>query len=137
MADPNSEANLALLDDDQVSPESVQAGHELSEANAPGLMGFFIGLTLGAIVMYLSIGAFFFALRRHEPEHLAQNALPPEPRLQTDPPGDFRRYLERENLKLSTYGWVDPKAGIAHIPIERAMDLLIEKAACGRPGGAP
>jgi hypothetical protein len=34
---------------------------------------------------------------------------------------------------LEHYGWVDRDAGIARIPIERAMDLLIEQA----EGGAP
>jgi len=39
-------------------------------------------------------------------------------------------------LRLHTYGWVDRRAGIARIPIERAMDLLATRAAA-RPEGKP
>ena len=28
---------------------------------------------------------------------------------------------------LNSYGWVDPKAGVVRIPIDRAMDLLLQK----------
>lgn len=33
----------------------------------------------------------------------------------------------REDLLLDTYGWVDREAGIAHIPIERAIELVLER----------
>jgi len=32
-----------------------------------------------------------------------------------------------EEKALYTYGWVDEKAGTVHIPIERAMDLLVQR----------
>ncbi|MCA1555006.1 MAG: hypothetical protein LC737_11585, partial [Chloroflexi bacterium] len=31
------------------------------------------------------------------------------------------------------YGWVDQSAGITHIPIERAMELLLERGLPTRP----
>jgi hypothetical protein len=34
-----------------------------------------------------------------------------------------RRDLEARRERLGTYGWVDQKAGIVHLPIERAMEL--------------
>ena len=33
-----------------------------------------------------------------------------------------------ESEKLSTYGWVDEEKGIVRIPIEEAMQKLIEEA---------
>jgi hypothetical protein len=36
--------------------------------------------------------------------------------------------------RLGSYGWVDRREGIAHIPIERAMEL-VEKGVRARPGG--
>ena len=33
----------------------------------------------------------------------------------------------REDAVLTTYGWVDRNTGVARIPIERAMDLLVER----------
>ena len=41
--------------------------------------------------------------------------------------------LARRRL-LSEYGWVDRSAGIVHIPVERAMDLVLARAGAGAPG---
>ncbi len=39
--------------------------------------------------------------------------------------------------QLSTYGWVDRRAGIVHVPIGRAMELVAEGVrAPARPGAA-
>lgn len=37
------------------------------------------------------------------------------------------KYRASQLQQLDTYGWVDRKAGIIRIPIDRAMDLLIEE----------
>lgn len=49
---------------------------------------------------------------------------PPAPRLQTDPRADLQALRARDAERLSTYAWVDREAGVARIPIERAMALL-------------
>ena len=61
--------------------------------------------------------------------------LPPEPRLQTDPYRDLRELLGAENAILESYGWVDQGAGIARIPIGRAMELLTERGLPARQSG--
>jgi hypothetical protein len=58
--------------------------------------------------------------------------VPPEPRLQTAPLRDLAALRAAENGVLDTYGWVDREAGIARIPVERAMALLAERAAVER-----
>ena len=40
----------------------------------------------------------------------------------------------KKSAVINGYGWVDRKAGIAHIPIDRAMDIL---ARTGLPQGRP
>jgi hypothetical protein len=50
---------------------------------------------------------------------------PPSPRLQSLPFADFDQLRAEENARLGSYGWVDESAGLAHIPIERAKDLLV------------
>jgi hypothetical protein len=37
-----------------------------------------------------------------------------------------RTYESRQQRLLSTYGWIDREQGIAHIPIERAMELTVQ-----------
>lgn len=53
--------------------------------------------------------------------------LPPEPRLQVNAPQDLKQYLDEEQKTLDTYGWVNKSAGVVRIPIDRAMDILIQK----------
>ena len=36
--------------------------------------------------------------------------------------------MKKEDLaRLSAYGWIDRAAGIAHIPVDRAIDIVVEK----------
>ncbi|MEA2625349.1 MAG: hypothetical protein QOD06_1394 [Candidatus Binatota bacterium] len=65
--------------------------------------------------------------------------LPPPPRLQTSPRQDLHDMREQEDRTLQEYGWIDPKAEIVRIPIERAMELLAERGLPARgavQGGA-
>lgn len=52
--------------------------------------------------------------------------LPPVPRLQDKPTLEMVQLRSMEEEILSNYGWVDKKAGIVHVPIERAMDMLAQ-----------
>jgi hypothetical protein len=49
---------------------------------------------------------------------------PPAPRLQTSPLEDLKALRAAEAERLGSYGWVDRKAGVVRIPIERAMELV-------------
>ena len=40
-----------------------------------------------------------------------------------------------ETEKLSSYGWVDKEGGIARMPIDRAMDVMLEKGFPARADG--
>jgi hypothetical protein len=51
------------------------------------------------------------------------------PRLQTMPGDDLTRYRAAQDGKLTSYGWVDRNAGVVHIPIDRAIELMAERAA--------
>jgi hypothetical protein len=46
---------------------------------------------------------------------------PPAPVLQLDPPADFKDFRAKEKTQLESYGWIDRNRGIAHIPIDEAM----------------
>lgn len=56
-----------------------------------------------------------------------QEQAPPEPRLQSDPAADMAAFRARQEASLRSYGWVDKQAGIARIPVDRAMHLLVER----------
>jgi len=61
------------------------------------------------------------------------DVLPPGPVLQPDPHAGLLVLRDAEDSVLTTYGWVEQEAGIARVPIGRAMELLIEKGLPVRP----
>jgi hypothetical protein len=50
----------------------------------------------------------------------------PLPRLQVNDEADLAALRREEEKKLTEYDWVDEKAGVVQIPIERAMRLLTD-----------
>jgi hypothetical protein len=60
----------------------------------------------------------------------------PQPLLETDERNELNDFRMQEANQLNSYGWVDQKAGVAHIPIERAMQLIAERGLPVQPSGA-
>jgi len=56
-----------------------------------------------------------------------ERRLPPLPRLQTTPEDELAEMRREEARILDSYGWADEKAGLARVPIERAIELLVDK----------
>ncbi len=56
---------------------------------------------------------------------LLQSKITPSPQVAS---GEALRDLRAtEDAALTTYGWVDRQNGVVHIPIDRAMDLLLQR----------
>jgi len=51
----------------------------------------------------------------------------PNPKLEEDERGQLNGIRLEEEKTLYSYGWVDEKAGTLRIPIDRAMDLLVQR----------
>ena len=54
-------------------------------------------------------------------------SLPPAPRLQVDPAVDLDQVRQSQEEMLNSYAWVDKASGTVRVPIDRAMDMLIER----------
>jgi hypothetical protein len=63
---------------------------------------------------------------RHISSEYPRSAFP-NPKLEEDERGQLNRSRLEEDKTLNTYGWADEKAGTVRIPIERAMDLLVQQ----------
>ena len=50
--------------------------------------------------------------------------VPQGPLLQADPEGELEVMLHGMNEHLDSYGWVDEGRGVAHIPIDKAIELV-------------
>jgi hypothetical protein len=53
--------------------------------------------------------------------------LPPGPRVQYSPRNDMLVLRHAQGERLAGWEWLDPEAGIARVPIERAMDFVLER----------
>src|SRR3981189_2513186 len=51
----------------------------------------------------------------------------PQPRLEENERKQFRSFIEDQDRKLATYGWVDKDKGTVRIPIDRAMELIEQR----------
>lgn len=57
----------------------------------------------------------------------------PQPRLETDERREINDFREHEEETLHSYGWVDQQGGVVRIPIDRAMELLVQRGLPTRP----
>ena len=68
--------------------------------------------------------------------------MPPEPMLQgvpgheTDPQLDLRLKRAADEAANEKYGWTDKQAGIARIPVEEAMKIIVSKGLPAVPAPA-
>ncbi|HEX6822734.1 MAG TPA: hypothetical protein VF123_11805 [Candidatus Sulfotelmatobacter sp.] len=61
------------------------------------------------------------------PEFTHGVVLPPEPQLQQLPRRDLGEYIDQQQFELHRYNVVNRQTGAVTIPIERAMDLLVQR----------
>ena len=124
--------------------------YEQSDVRAGAIVRFALALVVVVILASAFLLGLFKLLARQERRHdpppppLAQEGgqLPPAPRLQSTPLQDLEQLRAEEEKELTSYGWVDAKAGIAHIPIDEAIKIVAARglphaAASPAPSAAP
>lgn len=106
------------------------------------LIGVAVMITLASLVVWGMYGYLDKYARRHQPVQnpLVQKAASdtrvaapgdiekfPQPRLEKNERLEITDFRLQEERSLNSYGWLDEKAGVVHIPIERAMRLIVER----------
>lgn len=120
-----------------MNPQGHQTGegtHERRDADVINL-GMIWGVLLLTIVISLLIcWGILRAFNRERQvqerpriEMVEQAARFPRPQLLTQPGEELRQVELGAKTRLQTYGWVDRKAGLAHIPIANAKALLLAR----------
>jgi hypothetical protein len=138
-----------MTDEQNKSDQEIEhpdTHYERKDLSPHAVLLFLVGLAVVSVVIYFILWGFYGYLnafreqKRRLPtpletvhdnmntEQVIQRF--PEPRLQPNPAADLNKFRAQEEQILNTYGWVDQQAGVAHIPIERAMDII---AARGLP----
>jgi hypothetical protein len=120
-------------------------GHEANTIGVRGLVLFATALVGTCLLVLFLLGLWMkdFQRREDRAEALYPGRLDidvdqfPQPRLQQNPESDLAQ-VQREGLGLiNSYEWVDRQAGIARIPVERAMDILARTGLPKVPAPAP
>ncbi|GEM_PF-866069 len=128
---------LAIATVPASAPPHPARGHETRDANAKWIFAVVGALFVLGISIQLMIGRLAISLKhtppptdRWDPIANASHPAPSRPafpRLQISPPADLLAFHEKEEAELHGYSWVNKTSGIVHIPIERAMDLILQE----------
>jgi hypothetical protein len=124
----------------QSTQPAVKERLERSDVNFKAIVGFLIGLVVVAAILHAGLTSMFNRLRasaEKEDQRLMQQRVAasvaasrtffPSPREQISPRLDLQSLRARENTELNSYRWVDQTNGVVQIPIERAMELVIQR----------
>lgn len=108
-------------------------GHEVDEGDVRAISLTGVSLAIGVALVFLLVYGIFQYLAHHPTivtpvNPLAEiNRFPPQPRIEEHPALEIKELHSQEDNILSTYGWTDKKAGVVRIPIDRAMELQLER----------
>ncbi len=131
---------MATTEQSEQPDESVARARDV---NIRGVLLFGLWLAVAAVVVQVGVWVLYRALARQEtarerplPPLVVSNLkrTPPEPRLEPLPLAPRAKLTEEENGILTTYGWVDRNRGVVRLPIDRAMEMLVQQ---GLPPSKP
>jgi hypothetical protein len=128
----------------QGRPRRAGAGYEKRDANAKWIFGIVAFLLISGLIMHFVLAGVM--------ERLGKTAYPTDalngtrrgsetrvqarnvPHLQILSKEDLTEFRTKEEAELNTYGWINRTAGVVRIPVERAMDLLLQRGLPTRTG---
>jgi len=138
----------------QPTQPTIHGAYEQEDLRASGPFYFMAGLALLGLVIYLITFGIYRFLNSYDMAHqppLSPMVTPeadtrvvthqdtqtfPQPRLEENERTELRSFIEDQDRKLATYGWVDKDRGIVRIPIDRAMELIVQRGLPVHPKGA-
>src|SRR5437667_8352420 len=144
--------NQHMSDELNLHQEHEEVAYEREDLVPRWIFAFLVGLGLVLVLVYFVVkgmdGYLDAYQKQHQPplnplasqtENDSRNvsnsdiARFPQPRLETNERLEINDFRLQEEKTLNSYGWIDQKAGIARIPIDRAMQLLAQRGLPTRP----
>jgi hypothetical protein len=121
--------------------DNPDTDHEHSDINVRAIIWFGVVLTVIVLAVDVAMYGLFKLLdhmeRTNDPAvsslALPAGQAPGAPGLQTTPWTDLKQFRAEQLAHLHGYGWVDERAGVARIPIDKAKELLLKKGLPVRP----
>jgi hypothetical protein len=112
-------------------------GHEQRDANVTWIFGIVAVLFFSGICIHFIMAGVLEFLKhspapkdRWQPVQQATRPIPPPgsfPALQVSAPVDLQVFRAHEEAELNNYGWINQTAGVVRVPIERAIDLVLQQ----------
>jgi len=129
---------------------NANGGFEREDLGSKPIIAFIITVVVTGVVVYYALWGMFKVLDTYERKQQKSvsplvnaemdtresdqqvtarkvNQVFPEPRLEDNERTELNDIRYGEEEKLNSSGWVDEKTGVAHIPIERAMQLIAQR----------
>lgn len=122
------------------SPRNPDVRHERSDVSVRVLFGFLAGILILGFFVHMLLHWTFVGLKKRE-ERLYPPPLPitkdrpvfprdlktiPHPRLQEYGPTELDQVRGPHLKRLGSYGWVDEREGLVHIPIDQALKMFAD-----------
>jgi hypothetical protein len=111
----------------------VLPGYETRDVNVRGIFKFLVVLSvilLCTALLCLGLFKHFFKVQdsRAPASPFSEiRQLPTGPQLQVNPRQDLLRFRAEQKQSLESYSWENRDNGTVRVPIERAMELLLQK----------
>lgn len=126
------------------SPQTAnRRGYEKTDASPRGLVYFALIIAGILVLAFLSLRWLFGYLQKVEnpgsfvaAPFADARPLPPPPRIQSNPGADMQSFFQSQQNLLNTYGWIDRQNGIVRLPIDRAMELILQRGLPTRSANA-
>ena len=131
-----------------VDEADLRAGYQLKDMQV-SVVASALGALLVVLAVVLVLVSVFMARATGIPPSISRpidliqgtassaQPTPPAPRLQPEAGTDRAAYEAHEQTQLQSYRWVDRTAGVVSIPIDRAMDLTLQRGLPARPTPGP
>jgi hypothetical protein len=109
-----------------MAAETEKPDFESAEIARPWLV---TGLVLGFFLFAAAFMGILFAVYVGVASAPRAPEVFPKPQLQPHPQADLKKYMETQRKRLNQAGWIDKPAGIAAIPIDKAMRIIAGRGA--------
>lgn len=127
-----------------IDPESLARHYEQNDVSTRAIARFGIAIAIAVVV---ACTVLYFVMRlwttqpltprmQFEPA-LVTPAVVPGPGLDAAPERTLELVRQRDRVRLQEFGWVDRDAGVVRIPIDAAMQLLVEQGIDAREVETP
>ena len=93
-----------------------------------------VALTIGAVVTFVIVFWIFHYFTSRPTTGATVNPMadsaqtaPVSPHIEEHPASELAELRARENHVLGSYAWVDKNSGSVRVPIDRAMQMVLER----------